>query len=116
MVTLDTNGGAFKDGTTTLEINDIINFNYDNLVKPTRNGYKFVGFYTEKTGGKSYYDLMNSEAGIEEDTVLYARWEFEEENPKTFDGIETTIFMGTVSLIGLVAATIYLKKKNKVRA
>ena len=109
-VTFDANGGTFKDGTTTLEINDIINFNYDNLVKPTRNGYKFVGFYTEKTGGKSYFDLMNSEAGIEEDTVLYARWELEEENPKTFDGIGISIFMGTISLIGLVGATIYLKR------
>lgn len=112
----DANSGAFKDGTTTLEINDIINFNYDNLEKPTRNGYKFIGFYTEKNGGKSYNDLMNSEAGIEEDTILYARWEVEEENPKTFDEIETSIFIGTISLIGLIGATIYLKKRNKVRA
>lgn len=107
----DSNGGTFKDGTTTLEINDIINFNYENLIKPTRDGYKFVGFYTEKTGGTSYYDLMNSEAGIEEDTTFYARWEVEEENPKTFDEIGTSIFMGTLSLIGLIGATIYLRKK-----
>ena len=70
---------------------------------------------------------MNSEAGIEEDTTFYARWEKnpsggvgtsepEEENPKTFDGIETSIFMGTISLIGLAGATIYLRKKNKVKA
>lgn len=59
---------------------------------------------------------MNSEAGIESDMIFYARWEKVEANPKTFDGIGTSIFMGTISLIGLIGATIYLKKKNKVRA
>ena len=115
-IIFDANGGVFKDGTTTIKINDIINFDYESFEKPTRDGYKFIGFYTEKTGGTSYYDLMNSEAGIEEDTILYARWEVEEENPKTFDEIGTSIFMGTISLIGLIGATIYLKKRNKVRA
>jgi len=36
-----------------------------------------------------------------------------EENPKTFDGIISSILMGTISLIGLVSATIYLKKEIK---
>jgi len=40
----------------------------------------------------------------------------EEEVPKTFDGIGNSVLFGTISLIGLVGATIYLKKKNKVRA
>ena len=115
-IIFDANGGVFKDQTTTVEINDVINFDYESFEKPTRAGYKFIGFYTEKTGGTSYYDLMNSEAGIEEDTILYARWEVEEENPKTFDEIGTSIFMGTISLVGLFGATIYLKKRNKVRA
>ena len=39
----------------------------------------------------------------------------EEENPKTFDSITNSILMGTISLIGLVGATIYLKRSNKVR-
>jgi len=35
-----------------------------------------------------------------------------EENPKTFDGIISSILVGTFSLIGLISATIYLKKKK----
>jgi len=125
-VTLDANGGKFINGDIYI-IDDIINFDYTNFNKPTRDGYEFVGFFTEKNGGKSFEEVMNSEAGIEEDTIFYARWkqtsaggvgtvEPEEENPKTFDGIVKSVFMAIISLIGLVGATIYLLKKNKVRA
>ena len=109
-VTLDANGGKFTNGDKYI-IDDIINFDYINFNKPTREGYEFIGFFTEKTGGKSFEEVMNSEAGIEEDTIFYARWkqtiaggagiaEPDEENPNTFDGIGTSIFMGTISLIG----------------
>lgn len=125
-IILDANGGKFTDSDKYI-IDDIINFDYTNFNKPTRKGYKFIGFFTQITGGKSFEEVMNSEAGIEEDTTFYARWEKnssggvgtsepEEENPKTFDGIGTSIFMGTISLIGLVGAIIYLRKENKVRA
>jgi len=123
VVTLDANGGKFKDSDKYI-IDDIINFDYINFNKPTREGYEFIGFFTELDGGKSFEEVMNSEAGIEEDTIFYARWkeisggavvtEPEEENPKTFDGIGTSIYMGTISLIGLIGATIYLRRK-KVR-
>lgn len=123
-VTLDANGGKFKDSDKYI-IDDIINFDYTNFNKPTRDGYQFIGFFTEKEGGKSFEEVMNSEAGIEEDTIFYARWkktsgggvpEPEEENPKTFDGIGTSIFMVIISLIGVSGAIIYLRRKNKVRA
>ena len=125
-VTLDANGGKFTNGDKYI-IDDIINFDYTNFNKPTREGYEFIGFFTEKTGGKSFEEVMNSEAGIEEETIFYARWkqtsaggagiaEPDEENPKTFDRIRISIFMGTISLIGLTGTTIYLIKKNKVRA
>ena len=39
----------------------------------------------------------------------------EEENPETFDSITNSILMGAISLIGLIGATIYLKRRNKVR-
>ena len=124
-VVFDANGGTFKNNVTTIEILDIINFDYDSFEKPTRSSYKFIGFYT--ADNKSFDDVMNSEAGIEEDITFYAKWQessagggqpgiSEEENPKTFDEIGNSIFMGTISLIGLVGATIYLKKRNKVRA
>ena len=124
-IILDANGGQFTDSDKYI-IDDIINFDYTNINKPTREGYSFVGFFTEKTGGKSFLEVMNSEAGIEEDTIFYARWkensaggagtiEPDVENPKTFDGTGTSIFMGTISLIGLVSTIIYLNKRNKVK-
>ena len=36
----------------------------------------------------------------------------EEQNPKTFDGIGSSILMGTISLIGLVGTVIYLKRRK----
>lgn len=121
-VTLDANGGKFKDSDKYI-IDDIINFDYKNFTNPTREGYKFIGFFTEKIGGKSFDEIMNSEAGIEGNTVFYARWEkssggsgvsdLDAENPKTFDGIKTTIFMGIFSLIGLIGVIIFLNK-NKI--
>lgn len=113
-VVFDANGGTFKNDIKNINIVDIINFDYESFEKPTRDGYTFIGFYTED--GKSYFDVMNSEAGIEEDTTFYAKWELVEENPKTFDGIGTNIFMGIISLMGIVGATIYFRKRNKVRA
>ena len=121
-VIFDANGGTFNNNQNIIEIEDIINFNYNEFEKPIKDGYRFVGFYTEKIGGISFEEVMNSEAGIEEETTFYARWEensssglgsadLEEENPKTFDGIGTSILIGTFSLIGLVGTTIYLKKK-----
>ena len=73
-VTLDANGGKFIDDDKYV-IDDIINFNYANFSKPTREGYRFVGFFTGKTGGKSFEEIMNSEAGIESDITFYAQWE-----------------------------------------
>ena len=37
--------------------------------------------------------------------------EIDEENPKTYDGIGSSMLIGTISLIGLLGTTIYLKKK-----
>ena len=116
-VTLDANEGKFADKNIYV-IEDITKFDYTKFDKPTRDGYKFIGFFTEKTDGKSFEEVMNSESGIDNDMTFYARWEKieTEENPKTYDGIGTSIFIATISLIGLVGATIYLKNKNKVRA
>lgn len=109
-VIFDANGGTFKNNIKTINIEDIINFDYEAFKKPTRDGHKFVGFYT--SDNKSYYDVMNSEAGIEKDTTFYAKWELLEENPKTFDGIGSTIIMAIISLIGLVGIALHLRKKR----
>lgn len=113
-VIFDANGGTFKNNVKTITVEDIINFNYDKFEKPTRDGYKFIGFYTED--GKSYLDVMNSETGIEEDTTFYAKWELEEENPNTFDGVVSSLSIVIISLIILVGSIIYFKKNNNTRA
>ena len=114
----DANGGSFKNNEITKEITDIINFNYDNFEKPTKTGYSFIGFYTSKENGISYLELMNSEAGIEEDTILYARWEKIQEsssniqNPETNDKIMYCIIFECISIMGIIITNIYLKKEN----
>lgn len=122
-VTFDANEGKF-DNKDIYTVDDITKFDYTKFTKPTRDGYKFIGFFTEKTNGKSFEEVMNSEAGIENDMIFYARWEKVtsgvtgevEEVPKTFDGITRSVLMGTISLVGLVGITLYLKKKSKLRA
>lgn len=113
-VIFDANGGKF--GNETIYTIDNWNINlYDNLTKPVRDGYIFKGYYTEKTGGTKLEMILN-EAGIDRNMTFYAQWELEEENPQTFDSIGNSILIGAISLIGLVGTTIYLKKRNKVRA
>lgn len=107
----DSNGGTFKNNKKTIEVTDIINFSYKNFEKPTRKGYKLIGFYTEKTGGKSYDDIMNSEAGVEGNITLYARWEVDESVPKTSDNIVKSFFTSIICLFGLLVTIKYIKKK-----
>lgn len=73
-VTFDANGGKFKDN-DKIVIEDIINFDYINFDIPTRENYKFIGFFTEKKGGKSFEEIMSSEEGINSDIIFYAQWE-----------------------------------------
>ena len=73
-VTFDANGGKFKDS-DKIVIEDIISFDYTNFDMPTRENYKFIGFFTEKTGGKSFEEIMSSEEGINSDIIFYAQWE-----------------------------------------
>lgn len=122
-VIFDANGGTFGND-NVLTIEKWGNGLEDSLEEPTRDGYAFMGYFTEKVGGTKF-ELILAESGIDSDMTFYAQWEEttsiapgepEEENPKTFDGIGTSIFMGTISLIGLVGATIYLKRKSKVSA
>lgn len=121
-VILDANGGKFTDSEQYV-IDEWANEYYDNLVIPTRDGYTFKGYYTAKDGGTKF-ELILAESGIDNDMTFYAQWEEnsvaapsipEEENPKTFDSIQNSIIMVTVSLIGSVVVTIYLLKSNKAR-
>lgn len=116
-VILDSNGGIFTDDKRILEIDNIIKYDYNDIEKPSRKGYEFKGFYTEKVGGKPLEDVMNSEAGIEEHIIFYAQWEeilsdkiiISEENPKTLDSVSRSILFLTISIIGLVVTIVYLR-------
>lgn len=110
-ITFDANGGKFGNETIYAIDNWDVSL-YDSLTKPTRDGYKFEGYYTEKTGGTKFEMILN-ESGIDSDMTLYAQWKLEEEVPKTLDNITNSIMIGTISLIGLVGATIYLRKRIK---
>lgn len=85
-------------------------------------GKDLVVYYVKENGEKEAYTVdTTSEPGFAIFTTthfsIYTLGYTEDvENPKTFDGIGTSIFMGTISLIGLAGTTIYLKKRNKVRA
>jgi len=119
-VVFDANGGVFEDD-DKLIIEEWDNSYYDTLKTPTREGYTFVGYYTEKTGGTKF-ELILAESGIDNDMTFYAQWEEnsvvipsipEEENPKTFDNSGYTILMLTASIIGLVGVTILLRREKK---
>lgn len=123
-VVFDANGGVFGENKKILTIEKWKNEYEETLEKPTREGYKFLGYFTEKTGGTKL-EMILAESGIDSNMIFYAHWEEnsnilpimpDEGNPHTFDGIGNSIFIGIISLIGLVGAIIYLKKMNKIRA
>lgn len=82
-VSFDANGGNFSNENNILIFEDVDNCDFDNLNIPTRRGYKFIGYYTEKTGGTTIEDIMNSEAGINKDITFYAQWEVIPEDTTT---------------------------------
>lgn len=72
-VTLDANGGKFNNLEQYI-IEEWDNSIYDNLVTPTKEGYTFKGYYTEKIGGTKF-ELILAESGIDSDKTFYAQWE-----------------------------------------
>ena len=120
-VIFDANGGVFKGNKNSLTIEEWKNEYEETLEKPTREGYMFKGYYTEKNGGTKF-ELILAESGIDQNMTFYAQWEentiitpsiSEEENPNTLDTIEKTIVTLIISFLGLVSSVIYFKKKNK---
>jgi len=73
-VIFDANEGMFKDDKTTVTINEWKNGDEETLELPTREGYEFLGFFTEKTGGTKFVMILN-ESGIDNDMTFYAQWE-----------------------------------------
>ena len=113
-VILDANGGKFNS-LDQYVIDDWDYTMYDSLVKPTKDGYKFKGYFTERTSGTKFEMILN-ESGIDRNMTFYAQWEeIIEENPKTFDGIGYNVIMAIISIVGLVSVIVYLNVKSKIR-
>lgn len=117
-VVFDANEGSFKTGDTfTIEEWEI--GMETSLEEPSREGYNFLGYYTEKTGGTKL-EFILAESGIDSDMTFYAHWEEisvvippiseDIDNPQTSDNVITNIILIVVSLIGLSAISIITKK------
>ena len=82
-VIFNANGGTFKSNDTEIltieewKVND-----EKTLEKPTKEGYEFIGFFTEKIGGTSIEKYI-AEAGIDGNLTFYAQWE---ENLSVLEG------------------------------
>lgn len=112
-VVFDANGGIFKENKTILTIDEWKNEYEETLEKPTREGYIFKGYYTDRNDGTKF-ELILAESGIDSDMVFYARWDKQESNPNTLDTIEKSIAAMVISLIGLIISIIYFKKQNRI--
>lgn len=95
-VTLDKNYG--DGGTDSV----IANYNKDMptaAVAPTRAGYTFIGYFSERYNGEQYYDANMQSVkkwNIEEDTTLYARWQA---NKYTVTFVQNYGVGGTTSVV-----------------
>ena len=82
-VIFNANGGTFKSNNNEIitieewKVND-----EKTLEKPTKEGYEFIGFFTEKIGGTSLEKYI-AEAGIDGNLTFYAQWE---ENSSVLEG------------------------------
>ena len=116
-VIFDGNGGVFKDNKDNLVIEEWKNEYEEILEKPTREGYTFKGYYTEKSGGTKF-ELILAESGIDSDMTFYAQWEENSnkvENPNTLDSIGKSIITLIISIFCVVCSVLYFNNKNKAR-
>lgn len=117
-VTFKANGVKFSNGKETLVYEAWEPSDYENLEKPTREGYKFLGYYTEEG---ILFDLYYTEAGVDRDMILEARWEKvkdnntadDSDNPETGDNIIASVVILIVAVTGIAATVIIKKHKNK---
>ena len=68
LVTFDANGGKVSRESTAVTIGKP----YGTLPTPSRTGYSFAGWYTEKTGGTKVTETTT--VGNDPPTTLYAHW------------------------------------------
>ena len=75
-LTLDANGG----NCTINEIQIVANNAYGKLPTPTKDGYTFIGWFTEKENGKQ----VNENTIINNNTTIYAQWKINDKKVLTY--------------------------------
>ena len=85
-VTFDANGGSLTDSAKvpvykTEKITDTKANELTAIHDPTRTGYTFTGWYTEKNQSENDQPFDVNETAIMEDTTLYAGWKFDPNAP-----------------------------------
>lgn len=68
-ITFNPNGGSLSDGDKTRLVDD--NQAIGSLPTPTRNGYKFLGWFTSSERG----DQIDASTTVTKDTTYYAHWQ-----------------------------------------
>lgn len=80
------------------------------------NGKDLIVYYITSDGTIEEHEVIVKDGYASFETNHFSTYilaeKVAEENPKTYDGIGNRILMGTISLIGLFGAIIYLKKSN----
>ena len=94
-LTVNPNGGTFDNSSEVTTLSpDLLAYwgNWNNIGAATRNGYKFLGYYSKKTGGELVYDTTGLAVNSSywkisdrtetkyqyigaKDLTVYARWE-----------------------------------------
>ena len=92
-VTFDANGGELNDYDGNLTDHAVVPvYRTEKITEtkaneltaindPTRPGYKFTGWYTEKNQSENDQRFNADETAITEDTILYAGWKFDPNAP-----------------------------------
>lgn len=131
-VIFDANGGNFATEKNMLVFDDWKYYYFDNLEMPTKDGYEFLGYFTDKTGGIKI-DYIVAESGIDQDMTFYAQWKQVENtsnqgnmeniedtknttnkitnNPQTGDDIMIFVSLLIISAIGIFITTKLRKNK-----
>lgn len=97
------------DGTFTVEI----------PITKEMEGKKLSVYYINDKGEKEKHNVVIKDGKatfITDHFSIYTLVEEEIENPNTYDGIGRSLFIGIISIIGLITTIMYLKKRSKINA
>ena len=95
-ITLDATGGKFSDDSDTQNVVLEKGYSYGELPEPTKDGYKFIGWYTAETDGE---EITDSSVVSESVSTIYAHWREKEYVLKTGSEIKTIIQNAGTSVV-----------------